>query len=291
MPGQVEARRGLYRQVSDNVLAAGIVGVSIAGNERYYMGLGLLNPPYLLSVPGACPSPWRHPDQAVNQGGVSSTICVGSVDNDNIVSWFSSPGPVTWADSSNYGDYPYTPGSTVEIGLIKPDIAAPGNGIVSLKFGTTDEYVADAGTSFAAPCVTGVIALMLSKNPELMPAEIDSILQTTAVKLTEHKSNDTGSGLVDTLAAVQAIGNDGVDDIKADEIMVYPNPAKDAINIVGLQNINSLISLYSIDGKLVKCSEIIDNQCDISDLQSGIYLLKIKTSEGIFYKKIIKDRL
>lgn len=48
MPGQVEVRRGLYRQVSDNVLAAGIVGVTIAGNERYYMGMGLLYPPYLI---------------------------------------------------------------------------------------------------------------------------------------------------------------------------------------------------------------------------------------------------
>ena len=61
------------------------------------------------------------------------------------------------------------------------------------------------GTSQAAPCVAGVIALMLEKNPEITPAEISMILETTAVKLEDNKNNYTGSGCIDALAAIQSI--------------------------------------------------------------------------------------
>ncbi|MBQ8957885.1 MAG: S8 family peptidase [Bacteroidales bacterium] len=217
MAGQAEVRRGVYRQAADNVLAAGVLTVASAGNERYYLDWGLLAIPYVAGVPGACPSPWPHPDQAVNLGEVSAVVSVGSVDDENAVTWFSSPGPTTWADSSGFGDYPYTPGSDVEIGLIKPDVVAIGHRVVSLKYDEPEGYVADAGTSFSAPQVTGVVALMLSKNPDLTPREIDSILQTTALKLTEHKSNDTGSGLVDALGAILAIdGCSGVSNLDYD---------------------------------------------------------------------------
>jgi hypothetical protein len=143
-----------------------------------------------------------HPDQAVNAGGISSIICVGSTENNDHISNFSSPGPGTWADIPEYADYPYAPGDTTQIGIIKPDICAPGGNVVSLGFPGNDTYKADLGTSFAAPCVTGTIALMLSKNPNLTPAQIDEIIETTAVKLSEHKSNDYGSGRIDALAAV-----------------------------------------------------------------------------------------
>jgi hypothetical protein len=54
----------------------------------------------------------------------------------------------------------------------------------------------------ATPCVAGAVALMLEKNPYLTPALICEILETTAVKLTEKKSNKTGSGRIDILAAM-----------------------------------------------------------------------------------------
>lgn len=50
-----------------------------------------------------------------------------------------------------------------------PDVIAP-------VPGKTDRYVLKAGTSFAAPHVTGAIALMLEKDPFLLPAEIAEIL-------------------------------------------------------------------------------------------------------------------
>ena len=111
-----------------------------------------------------------------------------------------SRGPVTWQDTE-FGDYAYEPG----IGLIRPDVCAPGVAIKSLDYLTTNGYTNMDGTSQATPCVGGIIALMLQKNPNLMPADICRILEETSLKLTPTKSNITGVGRVDALAAVNAV--------------------------------------------------------------------------------------
>ena len=61
-----------------------------------------------------------------------------------------------------------------------------------------------SGTSQATPCVAGIVALMLHENPKLIPADICRILEETSVRLTPTKSNRTGVGRVDALAAVNA---------------------------------------------------------------------------------------
>ena len=44
----------------------------------------------------------------------------------------------------------------------------------------TDSYAYSVGTSFAAPIVSGVVALMLSARPQLTPAQAKALLQSTA---------------------------------------------------------------------------------------------------------------
>lgn len=92
-----------------------------------------------------------------------------------------------------------------EFGLIRPDISAPGVGIISLAQFSNHEYTMMSGTSMATPCVSGAMALMLEKNPNLSPAQICEIFETTAVKLTDKKNNRTGSGRIDILAAIESV--------------------------------------------------------------------------------------
>jgi len=58
------------------------------------------------------------------------------------------------------------------------DVCAPGNAVYSTKY--DDGYAYLWGTSMAAPHVTGVAALMLSRNPDLTNSQVKSILQSTA---------------------------------------------------------------------------------------------------------------
>ena len=190
--------RTMLRRTSVTALELGVVAAVAVGNEG---NNELFYPiPDNVRVPGSCPPPWIHPDQAGNAGELSCVVAIGAVDYNNATAYFSSHGPVTWK-ATEFGDYEYQPG----IGLIRPDVCAPGVDIVSLDYSTTDGFTKMSGTSMATPCAAGVIALLLDKNPELTPADISRILETTAQKISNNKNNYTGSGLIDALAAINAI--------------------------------------------------------------------------------------
>jgi hypothetical protein len=64
---------------------------------------------------------------------------------------------------------------------LKPDIAAPGQGIFSVGALTGDEGANISGTSMAAPHVAGAVALMRQLHPTWSVAEIKALLMNTAV--------------------------------------------------------------------------------------------------------------
>ncbi|MHC5108812.1 MAG: S8 family serine peptidase [Planctomycetota bacterium] len=72
-------------------------------------------------------------------------------------------------DESNYG-------SEIEL-------AAPGENILSTWTSPTNSFVLNSGTSMAAPHVTGLAALMMSRAPELSAGEIRQIIIDTALDL------------------------------------------------------------------------------------------------------------
>tara|TARA_B100000029_G_scaffold321537_1_gene313946 strand:+ start:2197 stop:4137 length:1941 start_codon:yes stop_codon:yes gene_type:complete len=70
----------------------------------------------------------------------------------------------------------------------KPDLVAPGVFVKTTSLG--DEYVITSGTSYAAPHVSGAVALLLNKNPELTYHEIKSKLITTSELVTDPYGNE-----------------------------------------------------------------------------------------------------
>jgi len=82
----------------------------------------------------------------------------------------------------------------------KPDLVAPGVFVntTSLK----NFYNITSGTSYAAPHVSGAVALLLEKNPDLTPHEIKSILITTSDVITDQYKKEFefdagGAGRID----------------------------------------------------------------------------------------------
>ena len=184
----------LMRNTCVNALQLGIVAAVAVGNDAYMMMAPI---PNNVRTPGNCPPPWLHPDQEINAGELSCVVAVGAIDfNENIYE-NGSQGPVTWTDTQ-FGDYPYNP----NIGLIRPDVCAPGVTVKSANYYDNTGHHLRSGTSMATPCVAGVMALMLEKEKTLTPAEICMTLETTAKKLSETKSNSTGTGLIDAYEAV-----------------------------------------------------------------------------------------
>ncbi len=119
------------------------------------------------------------------------------------------------ASFSNYG-------STV-------DIAAPGVRIVSTWPG--GKYNSIQGTSMAAPHVTGLAAVMLSKNPNLTNEQVRSILKGTATKVND---SSIGAGVIDAHEALKYVANldggDDNDDDDSDDEPVVSNPKITALS-------------------------------------------------------------
>jgi len=78
-------------------------------------------------------------------------------------------------------------------------------------------------------------------------------------------------------------------DVASNEILVYPNPAK---NIFSISKGANQIEIYTLTGQLVKSFENIqtEQEVDIQSLQTGIYSIKIVDYNGISQtKKLIKE--
>jgi uncharacterized repeat protein (TIGR01451 family) len=108
-------------------------------------------------------------------------IAVGATDDLDVVVGYSSRGPSPWEE-------------------IKPEVAAPGTQVRSSRPGGT--YGSKAGTSMAAPHVTGLAALLLQADPTLTVDEIEALITSTATSLGEKvPNNDTGWGRIDAYQA------------------------------------------------------------------------------------------
>jgi serine protease AprX len=68
----------------------------------------------------------------------------------------------------------------------------------------TLHYTAAIGTSMSAPHVAGVVALMLEANPNLTPAQVRTLLASSATPMPSCPVAYCGAGYVNALAAVRA---------------------------------------------------------------------------------------
>ncbi|MEJ5914559.1 S8 family serine peptidase [Pseudokineococcus sp. 1T1Z-3] len=92
--------------------------------------------------------------------------------------------------------------------LVKPDVAAPGVGILSAQFGSGNGRTAMSGTSMAAPHAAGVAALVVEAHPDWTARQVKANIMNTATHDTTTEAGDRtpllrqGTGRVDALQAV-----------------------------------------------------------------------------------------
>ncbi len=270
--------RSMWRTTMNNALSAGVIASVASGNEG---GWGGDPPPSEVRTPGDVPPPWTHPDQT-EAGGNSAVVSVGSTTNTDNLSSFSSKGPVTWQNVAPFNDYNYNPGD----GLIRPDLSAPGSDIISLVHSNNTGYTTLSGTSMATPAVAGVMALMISKDPNILPEEISQILEETAVPQTASKSNTYGSGRVDALAAVMEVTAGGVryvshelDDSQGNNDGKI-NPGEQILLDISFENLSEE-SIQNVQAELAIESPyitLVDHTADLGNFNAG----ETKSFDGIF---------
>lgn len=252
------------------VRAAGIVPVISAGNSG--PNCSTVNAPPATHAPG---------------------FAVGATDLNDTIAGFSSRGPVT-VDNSN---------------RLKPDISAPGVGVLSsIRNGA---YASFNGTSMAGPHVAGVVALMISANPKLAGQvdTIESIIKRTALHLTTAQNcgtvlgsaipnNTYGHGRIDALSAVlqglkykpsaiKSVDNQTV-------VQVYPNPFSSEISFYteGVTG-DVVVQIFNANGQNIfskKENFSTKNRLTVSlpHVPTGVYFYTIQNEKVNLTGKIVK---
>lgn len=126
-------------------------------------------------------------------GTADAALTVGAVDGGDVRADFSSYGP-------RVGDH-----------AIKPDLTAPGVGIVaarSQQSGGEGWYVSMDGTSMATPHVAGAAAILKGAHPELTGEELKTALVSSAADI-DAPAYEVGTGRLDIPAALDGVDASG----------------------------------------------------------------------------------
>ena len=102
-----------------------------------------------------------------------------------------------------------------------------------------------------------------------------------------------GSSTGDFMFTKELVNAVGLTEFKNQILNVYPNPASGIINVIFSSNENEIaLSIVDLSGRTVASRELNVNagmaqeSIDISHLNSGVYLLTLRTSKGIETQKI-----
>ena len=194
-------------QAAHALIDEGIAVVAAAGNHgraddggKVYGGI---------VSPGLCPR--------VITVGAANTFQT-DVRGDDAVTSFSSRGPTrAWLDRDLDGDGTFEESERRYDNLLKPDLLAPGNRIVSTAAPGSGlvldhpELIRDgvyfelSGTSMAAPIVSGAAAALVGVRPDLPPDLLRGILMFTSQRLDGANPLEQGAGLLDVPAAAALI--------------------------------------------------------------------------------------
>ncbi len=178
-PGTALNDRALGAALAYAVDVKNVVVVAAAGNT---------------GSPGACPrqsaqSDWDTATVTVSPAWYDDyVLTVGSVNSEGEASAFTLPSP--WVDVA-------APGELVT------SLSLVGEGLVN-SLGEPNDPVRLAGTSYAAPVVSGLAALIRSRFPALTARQVMQRIESTAHHPPGGWDPTVGNGLVDALAAVSA---------------------------------------------------------------------------------------
>lgn len=260
----------LLETAVNNLKAAGVVVVVSAGNSGRAGCESVTGPPAFFE----------------------NSFSVGATDDADTIAGFSSRGPVT-IDGS---------------GRLKPNVSAPGVNVLSSIRGGA--YAAFSGTSMAGPHVAGLVALIISANPDLagQVETIETIIENTAVPKTDTTvcgglssmqvpNYLYGYGRVNALAAAQAARDliSATGDVAViSDLKIFPNPFKNALNVEMPQGLeNAFFQLFDLNGKMVFNQKTGATGGSIftfstAALPDGLYTYRLFNEKMMYKGKVVK---
>ncbi|OGS00681.1 MAG: hypothetical protein A2V88_07310 [Elusimicrobia bacterium RBG_16_66_12] len=245
-----------------------------------------------LGGPGACASALQ---TAITNAVAAGVVVVAAAGNDGGA--VNNPGncagviPVAATDASGGIASFSSRGSE----LAANGLAAPGVSVLTTDMGGGTAYA--TGTSFSAPHVAGMAALIMSAKPLSTPAQVKTILRASADNIglgTASQSplgQSAGAGRLNAfLAARLAIRGSLAGAPGEQKVVAFPNPFRASRDTAvtfalpdSLKGSDATIKIYTLDGQLVRelNSSTWNGRNDGGRLvASGTYVFAVATSQG-----------
>ena len=229
-------------------------------------------------------------------------LVVNSAGNDGSNSWRYIGAPadvdsVLTVGATNY-DRSYASLSSIgpnSAGIPKPDISAVGAGTI---IGDFDGSVSSGyGTSFSAPQIAGVAAILWQAFPNLTAQQVIYVLKKSG-HMAATPDNFLGYGVPNLIKAQEIAQNEfsplGTESELLSSVILSPNPAQDQVTISIPQTLTGKmanVSLYAASGaSLQSATARLDSKYTIATghLASGLYLVRLKVDNQERTLKFIK---
>ena len=207
----------------------------------------------------------------------TGVIAVGSTNPNDTRS-----NPFFWSPTSgsNYGSH--------------ISVVAPGNYIYGLNYQSNTSYSSYwGGTSQATPLVAGLASLLLAQDTNRTPAQIKSIIESTAEDQVGDPSEDTpgwdqyyGFGRINAFYALSVFTGIKTQDPQDEMVTVFPNPAKDNFT-VSFPAMTRQIEIFNLLGQTVIRKKVEGLSKQTFQLEnSGIYMIQVTTGKQRISKKL-----
>ena len=200
----------------------------------------------------------------------ASVFTIGAVNATRDIAPFSSFGPT--ADNR-----------------VKPDVLAHGQRVFVIDHVSGNPKTSN-GTSFSSPVMAGVVACFWQAFPNLTNTQIMQRIRESADRY-DNPDAQYGYGIPDFEAAYSAVLNLDREHFMG-VVTVFPNPVTDSFTLtINTNDIHELsIQVFNSIGKKVYQERSLKSKTiDVSHLNSGIYILKIKSETQQKTIKLIKQ--
>jgi serine protease AprX len=209
---------------------------------------------------------------------VDSVASIGATTLNKTITAFSSVGPNA-------------------AGQLKPDMAAVGSGTVVGNSTGTGSATTSNGTSFSAPQIAGLAAILWQAYPGLSAQQIIAALKKSGSQA-DNPDNFLGFGVPDGAIAAEIIDNDftvlSTEPDILNSIILSPNPVQQDLTLTfpaSLIGKKTIMSLILQNGSVVWEKEIMLTSSipvQTTHLNTGLYLIKINVMNRSKTLKFIK---
>ncbi|WP_298319033.1 S8 family peptidase [uncultured Aquimarina sp.] len=186
------------------------------------------------------------------------------------------------------------------------DLGAHGENAYTITSGSG--YGGFGGTSGATPHVAGAIALLYAapsntfaelaiSNPKEAAMKVRGYILDNVDPNTSLEDITTTGGRLNLFKSLQALMNDqvlSIDDLPSQsshEFLLYPNPAQDIVQFKTNSDIKiKAVSVYTTTGKLVNKFNDVTSSMDVSDLSSGLYIVRYEVAgtNSLYHTMLLK---